>query len=79
MGMTMFYVWSGLATANTYTTCCCEQVRDAAAVQYGVHELTIADLYRWSWGRWRVSEARCIAKAMLPKYFEGRSCKLIGY
>jgi len=22
-----------------------------------VHELPIADLYRWSWGRWRVSES----------------------
>jgi len=35
---------------------CCEQVRHAAAVQYSIHELLVADLYRWSWGRWRVSE-----------------------
>jgi len=35
---------------------CCEQVRHASAVQYSVHELPVADLYRWSWGRWMVSE-----------------------
>jgi len=29
----------------------------AAAEQYSIHELPIADLYRWSWGRWRVSES----------------------
>jgi len=29
---------TGFATANTYTTRCCEQVRHAAAVQYGAGE-----------------------------------------
>ncbi len=58
---------SRLATANTSTTCCCEHVRNTAAanithmnnphITYMNH--LVADLYRWSWGRWRVSEARC--------------------
>jgi len=28
-----------------------------------IHELPIADLYRWSWGRWRVSESVLDCKA----------------
>jgi len=48
---------TGLATANTYKTRCCEQVKHAAAVQYSVHDWPVADLFRWSWGRWRVSES----------------------
>jgi len=27
------------------------RARHAAAVQYSIHELPIADLYRWSWGK----------------------------
>ncbi len=48
--------------------CCCK---------YNIHERTpyinhlVADLYRWSWGRWRVSEARCeIATTSTSHIFE---------
>ncbi len=47
-----------LASANTSTTCCCEHVRNTAAAQITLIT-PIADLYRWSWGRWRVSVVRC--------------------
>jgi len=70
---------TGLATASTYTTRCCEQVRHAAAVQYSVHELPIADLYRWRLGRWRVSESalHCYSKCWTSIW--RLSSKLIGY
>jgi len=52
--------------------CCCEQVRHAAAVQYSIHELPVADLYRWSWERWSVSESTLqTATANAVQVFEG--------
>jgi len=62
-----------LTTANELTTCCCEQIRHAAG-QNSIHELPIADLFRWSWGRWRVLKACC--NCYRKCWF---SSKLIGY
>jgi len=30
-----------------------------------IHELLVADLYRWSWGRWRVSESAGFLKGIV--------------
>ena len=54
-----------LATENTYTTHCCEQVRHATDAQYSIKELHTADLYRWSWGRWMVSESALYCEGYL--------------
>lgn len=35
---------------------CCEHVRHVAAAQIADMKLPIADLYMWSWERWRVAE-----------------------
>jgi len=59
---------TGLATANTHDTQL--RARRAAAVQYSIHELPVADLYRWSWGRWRVSESAAAATANAEQVFE---------
>ncbi len=54
-------------------TCYCQYIHNMLLwafkkyCKYNIHEITpiaymnhlLADLYRWSWGRWRVSEARC--------------------
>jgi len=45
------------------------QARHAVVVQYNVHELSVADLYRCSWGSWRVSESAALLRKMLTKYF----------
>jgi len=38
-------------------------------IQYSIHELPVADLYRWSWGRWRVSESMLqLLQKMLTDY-----------
>jgi len=36
---------------------CCDQVRHAAALQHSVHGWAVADLYRRSWGKWRLESA----------------------
>ncbi len=59
---------------DTSTTCCCEHVRNTAAahityIAYMNHP--VADLYRWSWGRRRVSEVRCkLLQASTSHIFE---------
>ncbi len=42
------------------TTSFCEHVRNTAAahitwIPHSIHDHPVADLYRWSWGRWRVN------------------------
>jgi len=62
-----------IATSNTYMTGCCEQVRHAAAVQYGIHELHIAYLYTVgvAGGGGRFLKAHCkLLQQMLNKYLK---------
>jgi len=48
------------------------------AIQYSISELAIADLYRWNWGRWKVSESalHCYSKYWLS--IQRLISKLIG-
>jgi len=52
---------------------------DIKVPQYHIHELPVADLSRWSWGRWRVSEStlHCYSKSW-PSICR-LSSELIGY
>ncbi len=39
--------------------CCCKYIIHEINPPTAYMNHLVADLYRWSWGRWRVSEARC--------------------
>jgi len=60
-----------LLLESEFRTCYCQYInRHSAAVQYCIHELPMADLYRWSWGRWEVSESALQLQQMLSKYLK---------
>jgi len=65
-----------LATANTFTDLLLWASKACCRCTNSIHELPVTDLYRWIWGRWRISES---ATANGDQVFEGWASKLIGY
>ncbi len=47
----------GLGGIDLLRCCCKYNIYGISPHKCSLHDHPIADLYRWSWGRWRVSEA----------------------